>query len=79
MSSDYSSGENANHDASGPSKSDRASVLSEEPTTDNDSSLHPGELTFEEDTAGGMGRHLGVFSCTMLMFVEDYSCLVHSF
>jgi amino acid transporter len=27
-----------------------------------------GELTFEEDVAsGGMGRHLGVFSCTMLI------------
>ncbi|KJA15765.1 hypothetical protein HYPSUDRAFT_207620 [Hypholoma sublateritium FD-334 SS-4] len=28
---------------------------------------NPGVLTFEEDTAGGMGRHLGVFSCTMLI------------
>ncbi|KAI9509546.1 amino acid transporter [Russula earlei] len=27
-----------------------------------------GERTFEEATAGGMGRHLGVFSCTMLMY-----------
>ena len=56
---------------------------------DSDSSVKPGELTFEEgkshwtvfsenqrfadkmlipDTAGGMGRHLGVFSCTMLMY-----------
>ncbi|KAJ7741342.1 high affinity methionine permease [Mycena metata] len=26
-----------------------------------------GELTYEEDTQGGMGRHLGVFSCTMLI------------
>ncbi|KAI0047897.1 amino acid transporter [Auriscalpium vulgare] len=26
-----------------------------------------GGLTFEEDTAGGMGRHLGVFSCTLLI------------
>ncbi|KAJ7701440.1 amino acid transporter [Mycena rosella] len=26
-----------------------------------------GELTFEEDVQGGMGRHLGVFSCTMLI------------
>ncbi|KAH9980758.1 high affinity methionine permease [Russula compacta] len=31
------------------------------------SSVNPGELTFEEDTAGGMGRHLGVFSCTLLI------------
>jgi len=29
----------------------------------------PGDLTLEEGTAGGMGRHLGVFSCTMLMWV----------
>ncbi|ETW77742.1 amino acid transporter [Heterobasidion irregulare TC 32-1] len=29
--------------------------------------VNPGELTFEEDTAGGMGRHLGVFSCTLLI------------
>ncbi|KAI0294040.1 amino acid transporter [Multifurca ochricompacta] len=31
------------------------------------SDINPGELTFDEDTAGGMGRHLGVFSCTMLI------------
>ncbi|TFY75430.1 hypothetical protein EWM64_g8582 [Hericium alpestre] len=29
--------------------------------------LGHGELNFEEDTAGGMGRHLGVFSCTLLI------------
>ncbi|KAH9895844.1 amino acid transporter [Cubamyces lactineus] len=29
--------------------------------------LNPGELSFEEDTAGGMGRHLGIFSCTMII------------
>ncbi|KAN0073754.1 Amino acid permease domain containing protein [Tylopilus felleus] len=27
----------------------------------------PGELSFEEDTAGGLGRHLGVTSCTLLI------------
>ncbi|KZO94864.1 amino acid transporter [Calocera viscosa TUFC12733] len=27
----------------------------------------PGGLTFEEDAAGGMGRHLGVVSCTLLI------------
>ncbi|KAJ7080551.1 amino acid transporter, partial [Mycena epipterygia] len=26
-----------------------------------------GELTYEEDVQGGMGRHLGIFSCTMLI------------
>lgn len=30
-------------------------------------SVEAGELTFEEDTAGGLGRHLGVFSTTFLM------------
>ena len=29
--------------------------------------LHPGELTLEEDVAGGLGRHLGVASTTFLM------------
>lgn len=33
----------------------------------NDADLNPGELTFEEDTAGGLGRHLGVTSCTLLI------------
>lgn len=32
-----------------------------------DSDVNPGELTFEEDTAGGIGRHLGIFDCTMLI------------
>ncbi len=27
----------------------------------------PGELNFEENTAGGMQRHLGLFSTTFLM------------
>ena len=29
--------------------------------------LHPGELSLEEDVAGGLGRHLGVTSTTFLM------------
>ena len=28
--------------------------------------LQPGELSLDEDTAGGMGRHLGVTSTTLL-------------
>ncbi|KAG1860073.1 amino acid transporter [Suillus subluteus] len=39
--------------------------LQKQPNDDAD--LSPGELTFEEDTAGGMGRHLGVTSCTLLI------------
>lgn len=34
----------------------------------------PGELTLEEDTAGGMGRHLGLFSTTFLMYVTWLCC-----
>lgn len=33
----------------------------------DDPDLNPGELTFEEDTAGGLGRYLGVTSCTLLI------------
>lgn len=29
--------------------------------------LQPGELSFEQVTAGGLGRHLGLFSTTFLM------------
>ncbi|KAM5543600.1 hypothetical protein V8D89_002851 [Ganoderma adspersum] len=32
-----------------------------------DGELNPSGLTLEEDAAGGMGRHLGVFSCTLLI------------
>ncbi|KAG1862348.1 amino acid transporter [Suillus tomentosus] len=39
--------------------------IQKEPNDDTD--LNPGELTFEEDTAGGLGRHLGVTSCTLLI------------
>ncbi|KAI0078614.1 high affinity methionine permease [Panus rudis PR-1116 ss-1] len=38
-----------------------------EPATSRDPDLNPGNLTIEEDAAGGMGRHLGVFSCTLLI------------
>ncbi|KAI8974815.1 amino acid transporter [Trametes punicea] len=43
------------------------SLASKEITTAADPDLNPGELSFEEDAAGGMGRHLGVFSCTLLI------------
>ncbi|KAH7908037.1 amino acid transporter [Hygrophoropsis aurantiaca] len=36
-------------------------------TTAHDPTLNPGELSFEEDAAGGLGRHLGVTSCTLLI------------
>ena len=29
------------------------------------------------DVAGGLGRHLGVFSCTMLMYALSYPTPVH--
>lgn len=32
----------------------------------------PGELSLEEDTSGGLGRHLGLFSTTFLMYVSSF-------
>lgn len=34
---------------------------------ESDEILNPGELSFDEDTAGGLGRHLGLWSTTFLM------------
>lgn len=45
--------------------SDEDQRIEKEPN--DDAGLNPGELTFEEDTAGGMGRCLGVTSCTLLI------------
>ncbi|KAI0365763.1 amino acid transporter [Pilatotrama ljubarskyi] len=42
-------------------------IASDELAVIADAEVNPGELSFEEDVAGGMGRHLGVFSCTMLI------------
>ena len=40
-------------------------------TTDDapeaDAILYPGELDFDDATAGGLGRHLGLWSTTFLM------------
>ncbi|KAF8507562.1 hypothetical protein JB92DRAFT_695633 [Gautieria morchelliformis] len=52
-----------------------------DPAVADDLSLNPGGLTLEEDTAGGMGRHLGVVSCTLLIvgriigFVQFHCCV----
>ncbi|KAG2034092.1 amino acid transporter [Suillus americanus] len=45
--------------------SEKDQRILKEPNSDAD--LNPGGLTFEEDTAGGLGRHLGVTSCTLLI------------
>ncbi|KUJ17477.1 amino acid transporter [Mollisia scopiformis] len=45
----------ANHGTFGPNEKEK------------DLSVQAGELTFEEDTSGGLGRHLGVFSTTFLI------------
>ncbi|KAI0044682.1 high affinity methionine permease [Auriscalpium vulgare] len=61
-------GASAGGDASSVLK--KGSVIDEkvgEDTFDAALETFPGGLTFEEDTAGGMGRHLGVFSCTLLI------------
>ncbi|TBU22467.1 high affinity methionine permease [Dichomitus squalens] len=41
--------------------------LSADPATAGDPELNPGGLSLAEDAAGGMGRHLGVFDCTLLI------------
>jgi hypothetical protein len=41
------------------------STPGEEPEADK--IIAPGELSFEEGTSGGLGRHLGLFSTTLLM------------
>ncbi|EMD33635.1 hypothetical protein CERSUDRAFT_98198 [Gelatoporia subvermispora B] len=48
-------------------ESDISSLHNGEIVTAEDPDLNPGELSFVEDTSGGMGRHLGVFTCTMLI------------
>jgi hypothetical protein len=48
----------------GTDDKDRSNV---EPEADK--ILNPGELSFEETTSGGLGRHLGLFSTTFLMYV----------
>ena len=45
--------------------SDKAVTVS-----DADNLLKPGELSYAEVTAGGLGRHLGLFSTTFLMYVN---------
>ena len=37
--------------------------------SDADNLIQPGELSYAEVTAGGLGRHLGLFSTTFLMYV----------
>lgn len=39
----------------------------QENVANTDHEARAGELTFEEDTQGGMGRHLGLASTTFLM------------
>ncbi|KAG2142409.1 amino acid transporter [Suillus clintonianus] len=51
--------------ASDSQLSEKDHKIQKQPNDDAD--LNPGELTFEEDTAGGMGRYLGVTSCTLLI------------
>ncbi|KAN0135782.1 high-affinity methionine permease [Lactarius tabidus] len=50
-------------DAGADKGSQKVEVVNDEPDVD----INAGELTFEEDTAGGIGRHLGIFDCTMII------------
>lgn len=56
------------HEKSGNESYSHNGLPADEPLADAE--VQPGELTFEEDTAGGMGRHLGLFSTTFLMSVK---------
>lgn len=40
---------------------------------DADDTVQPGELSLEQDTAGGLGRHFGLSSTTFLMVVVHSS------
>lgn len=58
---DYGDGESKN----GGFAVNGRSTSNEEPKVD--AIIAPGELSFEEGTSGGLGRHLGLFSTTLLM------------
>jgi len=51
----------------GSEKVEDARVSAAETDDGTYSDINPGELTFEEDTAGGSGRYLGIFDCTMII------------
>ncbi len=44
-----------------------AGILGPDVDVNIDETVEAGELTFVEDTKGGMGRHLGLWSTTFLM------------
>ena len=50
-------------------RGEKSPVGSEEVEFDADHTVQPGELTLEQDAAGGLGRHLGLSSTTFLMYV----------
>ncbi|KAF9052140.1 amino acid transporter [Panaeolus papilionaceus] len=53
----------SNEKESGHAASDSFSITN----ASSSDEFNPGGLSLEEDAAGGMGRHLGIFSCTMLI------------
>ncbi|KAL6306435.1 high affinity methionine permease [Sparassis latifolia] len=61
--------EERDNDEKLPTKDSDDVVSIKGPVHDDNSDLNPGELTFEEDAAGGMGRHLGV----LLIFCDAVS------
>ena len=46
-----------------------ANALATTNATGADQNVQQSDLSFEEDTQGGLGRHLGLMSTTLLMFV----------
>lgn len=56
------------------SGSEKSPVLSQEPRVEEYEKIgapQVGELRPDEVAAGGLGRHLGIFSTTFLMYVLD--------
>jgi hypothetical protein len=49
-------------------KGGRKMIVKDVDEPEADRILEPGELTFEDDAKGGLGRHLGLFSTTLLMY-----------
>lgn len=56
--------------SSDPTRTPTAEKDSDVDVTVIDQPVQPGELTLDEAARGGLGRHLGLFSTTFLMYVS---------
>ena len=57
---------------SGGLRSSRTSLNGEHGEAKPENGVQIGSLTSEQDAAGGLGRHLGLFSTTLLMLVHSF-------